>query len=155
MAFSFKDMVDAVETYAASFVDIEIIDVEFPDDALNVSEIGTFTVQVTNRGALNLDNVTVKVTGVNDALVKNQSALAQFVPEFITQEFDRITGHGGSQTLPSSKLSFKAPDHPQSSKDLIEVTLEGWNANLDHILLGHSDPVETVKGTFASKVVDL
>jgi hypothetical protein len=155
MAFAFKDLVDAVETYPQSFVKIEIIEVDFPGDALNVGEIGTFTVKVTNTGALTLDNVTVKVKGVNDALVKDQSALAQFKTDFVTQEFDRIGGHGGYQTLPSSKLSFKAPKKAHSLTDLIEVSLQGWNASLDHILIDHSIAVDSVKGTFAAKVVKL
>ena len=155
MTFAFEDMVTAVETYPESFVTIEIIDVDFPGDALNVSETGTITVTVHNSGALFLDNVTVKVKGINGAVVKNQSALALFVPEFVTQEFDEIAAHGGSETLPGSKLSFRAPSSAQSLKDLVEVTLEGWNGRLDHILDGHSDPVESVKATFASKVVKL
>jgi len=155
MSFSFAEMVTAVETYPESFVQIEIIDVDFPGDALNVSEIGTFTVTVTNTGALNLDNVTVRVKGLNGVLVKDSGAAAPFVSEFVTQAFDRIGAHGGTQTLPGSKLSFKAGASAQSLKDLIEVSLEGWDGDPDHIFIAHSDPVESVKATFAAKVVRL
>ena len=161
MAFSFADLVDAVETYPQSFIQIEIIDVTFPDEALNVDEIGSFKVKVTNTGALNLDNVTLKVKGVNGALVNSGGPIPNgqvptFFTDFITDEFDRITGHGGTQTLPGFfPFNFQAPHKSHSLEDLIEVTLDGWNGNDDHIYLAHSNGDELVKATFAAKVVKL
>jgi len=38
---------------------------------------------------------------------------------------------------------------------LIEATLAGWDSDLDHILNGHSDPVDQPKGTYATEVVEL
>lgn len=148
----FDDMTTALATYPETDVTIEIIDVTFPGSALNTGEIGTFHVKVTNNGPLNLDGVTLRIKGLNGALVKDAGALAQFVPEFVTGELDRITGHGGSQTTVGT-FSFKAPGAAQASRNLIKASLEQWDANLDHILLAHSDPIETVKGTFAAEVV--
>ncbi len=163
MAFSFEDLATAVATYPQSFVQIEIVDVAFPGDALNVKDIGSFKVKVTNTGALNIDNLKVKVAGLNGALVQKGGAVpAGQDPvfdkdddkDFISDEFDRLTGHGGTQTFPGVfPFIFQAPDKAHSLEDLIEVTLDGWNGNLDHIFLGHSDPVPSVKATFAAKVV--
>jgi hypothetical protein len=161
MAFSFEDLVAAVEAYPQSFIKIEIIDVEFPDDVLNVDEIGSFKVKVTNTGALNIDNVTLKVKGAHGALVNSGGAVPSgqvptFVTDFVTDEFDRITGHGGTQTLPATfPFKFQAPHNAHSLEDLIEVTLDGWNGNDDHPYLVHSKGDELVKATFAAKVVKL
>jgi hypothetical protein len=110
---------------------------------------------------LNLDNLTLKVKGVNGALVNSGGAIPSgsaptFLTDFITDEFDRITGHGGTQTLPSLfPFNFQAPHKAHSLEDLIEVTLNGWNGNDDHIYLAHSKGDELVKATFAAKVVKL
>jgi hypothetical protein len=52
-------------------------------------------------------------------------------------------------------LKFKAPSAAQPSRNLVSATLEGWNATLNHILIGRSDPLDTVKATFAAEVVAL
>jgi hypothetical protein len=64
------DLTTAVETYPKSNVQIQIEDVEFPGDVLNVDEEGSFKVRVTNNGPLNLTDVTVKLKGLNGAQVR-------------------------------------------------------------------------------------
>jgi hypothetical protein len=70
-----------------------------------------------------------------------------------TEAIPFIRGHQRSQI--SNLLKFKAPNREQASKVLIEATIAGWDADLDHILLGHSDPVDQPKGTYAAEVVKL
>jgi hypothetical protein len=152
MAF-FDDMTAALETYPVTDVDLEIVDVVTPGDVLNVSEVSTFRVQVTNRGPLNLTGVTVRIRGQNGATVANNGAIAPFVTEFVTQELPAIDAHGGSQLTVGSPLKFKAPSGAQASKTLVKATLEAWNANTDHIFNGHSDPLDTPKGTYSAAVV--
>jgi hypothetical protein len=138
----FDDMRAALAAYPVTDVELEIVDVDTPGDALNVDEISTFRVQVTNRGPLNLTGVTVRVRGQNGATVANNGAAAPFVSEFITQELLPINSHHSQLTV-GSPLKFKAPGGAQASKTLVKATLEAWDANLDHILIGHSDPLDT------------
>jgi hypothetical protein len=153
MAF-FDDMTAALASYPVTDVDLEIVDVVTPGDVLNVSEVSQFRVQVTNRGPLNLTGVTVRIRGQNGATVANNSVIAPFVSEFVTQELPPIDAHGGSQLTVGSPLKFKAPSGAQASKTLVKATLEGWNANADHIFNGHSDPLgDAPKGTYAAAVV--
>lgn len=153
MAF-FDDMNAALEAYPLTDVQLEIVDVTFPGSALNTGETGSFRVKVTNTGPLNLTGVTVRVSGQNGATVANNSVIAPFVPDFITQELPTIAAHGGSQLSVGSPLKFKAPAAAQASKTLVKATLEAWDANLDHILLAHSDPMrDGPKGTYAAQVV--
>lgn len=150
----FDDMQAALEAYPLTDVQLEIVDVTFPGSALNTGEVGTFRVKVTNTGPLNLTGVTVRVTGQNGAKVANNGAAAPFVSDFITQELPTIGGHGGSQLSVGSPLKFLAPNGAQASKTLVKATLEAWDANLDHILLSHSDPMsDGPKGTYAAAVV--
>lgn len=154
MAFSFAEMIDAVETYPATLVDLEIVDVVTPG-ALNVGDRPSFRVKVTNRGALELTGVTVRIKGLNGATVKQNGAAAPFVPEFATttSQLATVAAHGGSQTTNGSPFSFQAPGSAQSSRNLVQVTLEDWNANLNHILNSHSDPLPLGPpiGTYAAE----
>ena len=146
-------MTRAVETYPETNVQLEIVEVTFPDDALNVEEVGSFKVQVTNTGPLNLTNVTLRIKGLNGATVANNNIVAPFVSEFVTGAIPRVAAHGGAQLTPRSPLKFKAPSSEQESQNLIKATLEDHDSDMDHILNGHSDPLDTVRATFAAEVV--
>lgn len=153
MAF-FDDMNAALVGYPVANVQLEIVEVDFPDTALNANEQGSFRVRVSNTGPLNLTGVTLRIRGQNGATVANNGALAQFESEFVTQELPAIGGHLGSQLTAGGKLRFTAPAEAQDSKTLIMATLETWNADLNHILIGHSGALRvTPKGTFAAEVV--
>jgi hypothetical protein len=157
MAF-FDDMTTALETYPVANVTLEIIEVDFPGSALNARDEGTFKVRVNNNGPLELTDVTLRVSGQNGATVANNGAGAVFATEFVTsispvQQVPTIAGHNGSVTTTGGPMKFKAPSGEQASKALIKVTLESWNANLNHILNSHSDPLPVApKGTFAAAV---
>lgn len=152
MTFNFDEMTTATETYPVTHVVLTIVDVVTPGSALNVNEVSTFRVQVTNTGPLNLTGVTVRVRGQNGATVANNGAIAPFVSEFVTQEFSPVNAHGGSQLSVGSPLKFKAPGIAQASKALVKATLEAWDADLNHILLSHSDPLDPPKGTYTAQV---
>lgn len=152
MAF-FDDMTAALETYPLTHVAIEIVDVVLTGSALNVSETASFRVKVTNNGPLNLTGVTLRVKGMNGVTVKNSGAIAPFVSEFVGAELATIAAHGGSQLSPGSPYTLKAPGAAQAAKTLVKASLEAWDANLDHIMLAHSDPLSTVNGSYSAAVV--
>ena len=159
MAF-FDDMTNALQTYPVTNVTLEIFEVVTPGSALNESEEGSFKVRVTNNGPLELIGVTLKVSGQNGTTVRNNGAAAVFAPEFVTatSQLPTIGGHGNAQSTIGSPLKFKAPldDTNRISKTLVTVTLEAWDATLNHILIGHSDPLPNgPKGTYAAVVEPL
>jgi hypothetical protein len=150
----FEQMITAVEEYPETYVDLEIVDVYFSGDVLNVGEAAAFNVKVTNRGPLHLTDVTLRISGQNGATVRNGNSPAPFVSDFVTVELPTINAHGGSQEYSAPLPYFKAPAQSQASKTLVKVTLEDWNLNLDHALIGHSDPhTNAPKGTYAAEVV--
>jgi len=74
--------------------------------------------------------------------------------DFVSQELPTIAAHGGSQVTVGSPLKFRAPSTPQPARALVRATLEAWDANLDHILIGHSDPMPAgPRGTYSAEVV--
>jgi hypothetical protein len=149
----FDDFTNALETYPETEVQLEIVEVNFPDDALNVDETATFRVKVTNTGPLVLTDVTLRIKGLNGATVANNGAAAPFVAEFVTQPIASVAAHGGSETTVGSPLKFKAPGSAQEAQNLVRATLEDWNATTDHIFNGRSDPLDTVRANFAAEVV--
>jgi hypothetical protein len=147
------DLTTAVETYPKSNVQIQIEDVEFPGDVLNVDEEGSFKVRVTNNGPLNLTDVTVKLKGLNGAQVRVGPPIIGYADESEANIND-VAGDGGS--VLSATLFFKAPGKPsQSAEDLFKVTLHDWNANLDRILNDHTDPVGAVNDVYTAEVANL
>ncbi len=153
MAF-FDDMAAALETYPVTNVDLEIVEVTTPGDALNVNEQGSFRVKVTNHGLLNLTGVTLRIHGQNGATVAGNSITSPFVSEFVTQELPTINAQGGEQLTVGSPLKFRAPGGAQDAKTLVKATIEAWDANLNRILNGHSRPLDLPKGSFAAEVVN-
>ena len=156
MAF-FDDMTTALETYPVDNVTIEIVDVVFAGSAINVGEEGTFKVRVNNNGPLEMTDVILKISSQNGARVRNNGGAAPpFASEFITSltQIPTITGHDGSVTSTGGGFKFKAPAGAQGAKVLIKATIEGWNANLNHILNSHSKELpDQPKGTFNSAVI--
>jgi hypothetical protein len=151
----FDDMNAALETYPETDVELEIFDVFIGgEDAINVGETGGFRVRVTNNGPLDLKDVTVRVKGLNGTTVEDNVPGAELVEEFVTATaFSLIEAQGGS-VFTSPRLSFKAPSEPSDGEpqNLIKVTLEDWDASLNHILVDQSNPLSTVKTIFASEV---
>jgi uncharacterized membrane protein len=73
-----NDLDAALQTYPETNVQLSIEEVEFPGDALNVNEEGSFRVRITNNGSLNLTDVTLKIKGLNGGLVKGGGGAADF-----------------------------------------------------------------------------
>jgi hypothetical protein len=173
MAFSFAEFTTAVATYPETNVAIEIVDVAFTSgNALNIEEEATFKVKITNSGPLDLTDVTVRVKGLNgaqlrtsliaepnpDPLPRSRAAAAAavavpvYVDDLVSEVIPLVGAHGGSKT--TETFTFKAPrnDSNGSTRNLVKASLEGWNGSLNHMLLGHSDPLESVNGIYGTVV---
>jgi hypothetical protein len=148
----FDEMATALAEYPVTDVTLEVVEVVVPGAALNVNEVASFRVRVSNNGPLNLSNVTVRIKAQNGALVANNGAISPFVSEFVTQALPTI-GNKSSQLTVGSPLKVKAPPGAQASKTLVKATLEGWDADLNNILNGRSDPLDNPSGTYAAAVV--
>ncbi len=159
------DLTGEIASYPVEDVVLEIVDVVLPGNVFNVSEEATLKVKITNNGPLNMTDVTIRLKGQNGARLKlpgviinppplSRNALqqVQFVDELVSEVLPAVNAHGGSAT--TETFTLKAPGTSQSSQILVKATLEDWNANLLHMLNGHSDPLpDAPKGTYSTAVV--
>lgn len=149
----FDDMTTAVMQYPATSVEIEVVDLDYPGAGLNSHEEGTFRVQVTNAGALNMLDVKLHIKGLNGTTVKPAGDDADYVTEFITDpsEIATVGAHGNVQKT-NVAYGFKAPG-PHAKEDLILAWLSDWNGDQSHILVDHAAGDTNVQGKFTHQVL--
>jgi len=153
----FKDFRLAMDDYPEEFVTLEIVQVEFPGSFINQGEEGNFMVQLTNNGALDMTDVTLKVQGLSGTLVKTGGAADfDFRQDLtITMESDTIAGGGGVSLTNGSKLKFLAPPGTKpAGTQLLKATIFNWNGSLSRLLNVHSHREEIAPtGTYSNQVV--
>ncbi|MGH7494119.1 MAG: hypothetical protein ACREOO_17220 [bacterium] len=151
-----NDFANAVSNYPANNVNLSIVDVtdEVPKpgedpNIVNVNEVFTFRVRIRNNGHLNMTGISLHINGNNGAKV-SKSSTGPFSDEIVFGNLV-VNGHGGQQD--TEKLFFKAPANQKpAGTELIEAHLNSWNANLAHILDGHSAHTTTPSAAFSTKV---
>lgn len=164
MAF-FDDMASAIQTYPDTNVVIDIVNFKpLVDTALNESEEATFKVRITNSGLLTLAGVTLRVKAENGATLRRPLdiptqpvASARLTPsthvaELVSKPIAKVAANGGTAT--SEVFTLKAPPDDTSgvSTRLLTVTLDGWDADLSHLLNDKSKARAAVKDTHAEVV---
>ena len=152
------DLNTAIAEYPETNVQLEIVSLQFPGDVVNVDDEGGCKIKIINDGLLNLRGVTLSVKGLNGALVASADLRDPFVEEIETEPIEKVAGDGGTELVPVGvgSLRFKAPSEPSENgepQDLIKVTLKKWDADLDRMLIAHTDPRGTPKAMFTTEVV--
>jgi len=152
MAF-LDDFQSAVSGYPAANVTLSIVDTlpiaPATAGAVNVNEIWSFQVRVRNNGNLNMTGVSLRVSGQNGAQVSTNAA----GPWVSSLSFGSLTlnGHGGQQD--TVDLFFKAPAAPlPAGTALVSTNINGFDVNLNHILIDHTGSSATPTGAFSAQV---
>lgn len=134
-----------VENYPRDYLEIEIFEVEWPGDVIDVNEQVTFRVRVSNSGPLHVDNLELLVEGLNGAAeVKGNNAQAQWEDSFTTSAgwFPRVPAHSATDPGPvemtGGDFYFRATRPAARAKDLIKVSVFGWSSSFDHVFGGHT-----------------
>jgi hypothetical protein len=140
-----SDITTEIENYPRDYLDIEIFEVEWPGDVIDVDEQVTFRVKVSNSGPLHVDNLELLVEGLDDrAEVKSNNAQAQWVSSFTTNAgwFPRVPAHSATDPGPvemtGGDFSFRARKPAARPQDLIKVSVYGWSSSFDHMFGGHT-----------------
>ena len=148
-----EDIEAALESYPATYVDLEFVDVVIPGTVLNTNEEVMFKLRVHNRGPLTLEDVKIRIRGKNGAKVKGNGAIAEFESEAFANTIDRIQGHNGNNLHTTEVLWLKAPAGAKAAgTDLVEAFVEEWNGGIDHLLVSHSRASESPNGLYESQV---
>lgn len=131
----------AIETYLDDHVNLEIRNVTYDGDQINVGETGTFEILITNHGPVRMRNVRLLVRGLDGMRVKHQGATSQFDTHMTLSGSDSIdvAANGGTFLIADDSddwnqtLSFEAPANRLSRRGLIEVSIDDWTADLTPI----------------------
>ena len=153
----FNDFRAAMHDYPEQFVELEIVEVDFPGNVLNTIDEGTFRVRLTNNGLLDMTDVSLKIRGLAGTLVRTGGAADLEYREELTigMNSETIVGQGGVSLTQGSKLRFKAPAGTKpAGTQLFKATIEGWNGSLVRILNGHSHEEDVAPaGMYSNQVV--
>lgn len=151
------DYEDAVQSYTEDYVSITIDNVTYDDSVLNTNEEGKYEVVIHNAGPLRMRNVSVRFRGLNGTLVKGGGAIAQFESEWVFNEMVEKIGPGKSNRIGTGDdydryqhLHFKAPAEPSSKQELLEVVIDGFDADFDPV---HNRDNGGASGTWSKRVV--
>ena len=130
----FTDMKTAIEDYPSTGLDLSIVDlaVQAPGTgpAINTREIWAFQVRIANHGFLNLTELQLHVTGLNDVLVSTSAT----GPWSSGLYFGSLTVNAGS-TQDTVNLFFKAPASSKpAGSDLVNAHVNDFKVNLNHLL---------------------
>jgi len=153
----FNDFRAAMHDYPEQFVDLEIVEVDVPGSVLNTGDKGSFRIQLTNNGLLDMTGVSLKVRGLAGTLVKTGGAADVNYREELTIGMDRetIVGQGGVSLTQGSPLRFEAPAGTKPpGTQLFKATIANWNGSLARLLNGHSHEEDVAPtGTYSNEVV--
>jgi hypothetical protein len=148
------DYATAVQFYPETNVELEIVDVDPENgDSINEGEEGTFTIQISNNGPLTLTDVEFEVRALNGMRVAHETGHHPWKEVLPSNGFVSIDVVEHNQTIKSQHgFRFKAPGDPQPVRDLIEVSLAGWNADPGHIHTNHTGSLPNVKAVLRDRI---
>lgn len=149
-----QDLTTEITNYPHTYLTIEIIEVEPDGNNINAGEEGTFNLQVANSGPLDVRNLQLVVTGLNGTQVKGPGAAAQFADTALSNIFDLVPAHQGSNPVQMvGRMHFLAPKKQKEFTELIQASVGDWDTDLYHQLLEHSDPDPSASTTYSDEVL--
>jgi hypothetical protein len=152
------DLVDAIDTYPETYLTVEIYDVDPPGSGtgINAGEDVTFKVHVHNSGPLDVVQLTLLIESRPGADGVKLHGGTAFNPSLISAPIELAKGHmadGEWVDPPDGHFHFKAGPPSGSQVELVRVSVNTWDASLNHPLNSHSDPAPSVEDTLAKTVL--
>lgn len=150
------DLREAVETYADTYLRVEMYDVNPEGGVLNPGDTATFRLRVNNRGPLHIRGLTLLLSGANGTRVGRHGWTNGQVT-YASAALDTVPAHMAA----AEWVDVPDTDHdhfhfwvhsvmPES--DLVRVTVQDWNLDLLHLLEGHTDPSATPHEVYRGQV---
>ena len=148
------DLSNAIDAYAKEKVVITIpedrIDVE---GVINEDDIAEFYVNVANSGHLNMMRTQIHITASKFVLVsaplKDSKQLGDFKQSVVSAPED-VTAHGSMDFGPYRMLALTQTD--DSVKLLIKASIATFDADLAHVLRGHSHRSGAPVGIYSAEI---
>jgi hypothetical protein len=147
------DFANAVSTYPSASVVLSIVDsAPVPPatpGAVNVNEVWSFQIRIRNNGHLNMTGVSFHVIGQNGAQVST-NAVGPWSGSIVFGNLN-VNSHGGQQD--TVNLFYKAPSTAKPAGTvLVSAHINGFDVNLNDILLNHSGHPLTPQATRDAQV---
>jgi hypothetical protein len=151
------DLMEAIETYPQTYLTVEIVEVnpEGPETGINEHEDVTFRIRVHNSGPLNVLDLKFLVKSEDGADGVKYHGGTAFNSSMYTIPIDLVPGHmhDGDWVETPDHYHFEAGDVSHGKVDLVSVSVDTWDTDLDHLTKGHSDPVGSVGDTLTKSVL--
>ncbi|HEV7654654.1 MAG TPA: hypothetical protein VGP36_07950 [Mycobacteriales bacterium] len=152
-----SDLVDAIETYPTTYLTVEIFDVDPPGTGTGINEAEDITckVRVHNSGPLNVLQLRLLVTGEAGSDGVRFHDDTAFSPSLFSTPIELVPAHmqDGDWVETPEHYHFKAGAVSGGRVDLVGVSVDTWNADLEHPLTAHSDPDPSVGDTLSKSVL--
>jgi hypothetical protein len=149
------DLADAIEAYPHEFLTLEIVEVDPPGSTINEDEDVRFDIHISNTGPLDVLELSLLVEGLDGTQVKSNGAAAQWGDSFVydgTSVLNKIPGHSGTTPVVLAGIHFMPVSRSTAVKDLVRVSVAGWDTDFTHMQIGHSRADAAAQVTYSSKV---
>ena len=131
-----QDLLNAIDTYPADNVEIQITNFQEPGVHINVGEQCSFNVRVTNNGQLDMRGLELHIEGSQWTSVKRFPLNAP--ASFVIGEARDVEAHSAVTFGPYyMTANLATPGGGTSNEDLITAHISTYNADLTHILRDH------------------
>lgn len=151
------NLVDALETYADTYIEVEIYDVNPPGSSINEGESVPFKIRARNKGPMHVDDLALVMTGRNGCRVGLHGWSGGQI-NLTTDPFPRLRGKMGNDEWVDAPISaghyHLFAGGPVNDADLLEVTVDRWNADWGYILVNRSLKGDDIKATYNGDVLD-
>ncbi len=145
-----EELEKAYEDYPHVYLELDLVDVSFPGSVINTDEVVSYRIQAINRGPLDMNEVGLRVTGLNGTEVKSNGAAAQWSNsiEISGAWFGNVPGHNGNSPVVSggSPFQFRPTVASATARDLVRIEVTGWDSDGSHLEIAHTraDPEANV-----------
>jgi hypothetical protein len=145
-----EELEQAYEDYPHVYLELSLVDVDFPGGVIDEGDDVGFRIQAINRGPLDMNELGLLVTGLNGTEVKSNGAAAQWADSFEVSGsyFGNVLGHNGNNPVVSggNKFHFRPGSAAGGVKDLVRVEVLSWNSDGSHLENAHTraDPEANV-----------
>jgi len=150
------DLADEFETYPRDFLDVQIIQVDPPGVVINPLETVLFRIQVANSGPLDANQLSLLVEGLNGTLVRSNGVNSPWLSSFTISGafFGDVLAHSATtpKVSPGDKFAFQPSTSSSTVRDLVRVSVAGWETDLVHMTSGHTRADTEAKDVYASTV---
>lgn len=138
------DLLNDINAYPADNVVITITNFQGPGSHVNINEVWSFNVRVQNNGQLNLRNLQLHIEGSQWASVRLGSPVGCLPDPFgfsnsVVSTPQDVDAHSTVTFGPfCMRANVATANQGQVNEDLFSVHIYSYDANLSHILNGHS-----------------